>query len=585
MPLTFIIISIISAILITSISYDYNTENIEYDLFRLADESNIRLANHFDFLFNQYLNSIEQLLNDEQVLNWYSDDNFSIEPQIDSIQNILGIYKNNSNGIKGIHLVKSSGEIFSSIQDLDVETRTYLEYAVNQNNQYRKILILPVHKTNYLNSIENNAISLLVPVKYSGSYLGDIVIDISIETIYQHLPGSKYYSESEFIFTSNANEILFINDVEKFKESNFTKLLDEVNKTIDNNVFIYDWNNEKSLVSITKSNLNLYNLITIIPYNQVFSTTENAPNSFLATLFIVSLSILLLAMALSTYFIDPILDLQDLMKEVEMGNFSVRISNVNGKDEIQNLKLSFNNMVKRLDEFFNVVTELKLKEAHLQIKEKEALIQALQSQINPHFLYNSLDIIKSIAYLENVPQIVDMSIGLADFYRYTAKNVSEEVTLRDEISYVKRYLSIIQVRFSKYFQSNIEVAEQYLNYNVVKLMIQPLVENSVKFAIEPNKGRGFIGIKVYDTNRKLIIEISDNGPGIPDEIRNQINNQLATITKEFKIEDINNHNLGISNVHARIVLKYGAEYGVVIGSKNSYGTKISIILPLLNNNI
>ena len=125
------------------------------------------------------------------------------------------------------------------------------------------------------------------------------------------------------------------------------------------------------------------------------------------------------------------------MQKVSRGNLSVRAEIVSGHDDFQQLNRSFNQMVEQLDDLIRTVSELRLQEAHIRLRQKDAVIEALQNQINPHMLYNSLEIIKSMAYLENTDAIIRMSTNLGDVYRYTAKITEKEVPLKEELDHVQ----------------------------------------------------------------------------------------------------------------------------------------------------
>jgi two-component system sensor histidine kinase YesM len=237
-------------------------------------------------------------------------------------------------------------------------------------------------------------------------------------------------------------------------------------------------------------------------------------------------------------------------------------------------------MVSKLDELVTTVSDLKVKEVHMMVREKEAVIEAMQHQINPHFLYNSLDIIKSIAYLEEVPQIVQMTKGLADFYRYTAKTTQDRVTLLDEINYVKHYLSIIHVRFTSGFKSTFNIEPKYYNNCAVKLMLQPIVENAIKYAVESNDGKGCVEISALETNGDLVVTVSDNGPGMSQSRLRWVDSQIRAFDKEEALESIRSKSIGIVSVHARIALMYGDGYGISIDSSQNMGTQVKVKLPL-----
>jgi two-component system sensor histidine kinase YesM len=276
--------------------------------------------------------------------------------------------------------------------------------------------------------------------------------------------------------------------------------------------------------------------------------------------------------------VQPLLHLKNLMRQVENGDVSVRAEVIPGKDEIQQLNRSFNQMTAKLNELIHTVHDLEMKEMHLKLRQKEALIQALQNQINPHLLYNTLEIIKSIAFIEKVPMIEKMAANLASVYRYTSKMPGSEVTLRDELRNLQNYLDIVSIRFAPKFRSKILADEKLMNNRMIKLSIQPIAENSVKYAVEPKNGNAVIVVKAFEEQGDLVVEISDDGNGFSDETLQWLNERLRIVDGQpgqFAQEE----SVGILNVHARIVLNYGIPYGVSIRSISGKGSTVSLRFP------
>jgi two-component system sensor histidine kinase YesM len=219
------------------------------------------------------------------------------------------------------------------------------------------------------------------------------------------------------------------------------------------------------------------------------------------------------------------------------------------------------------------------------ILKKQAEINYLQSQINPHFLYNTLESIRGQAMVEGVDQIAEMTEALANFFRYSISRKGNMVTMEEEIKIVDNYLIIQQYRFNNKFNVTkiLGEATEVLEYYLPKLTIQPIVENAIYHGLETKIGKGNITIRVTITGERMIIHIVDDGIGMPQDKLDVLNMSLNS--GEDSNERINSKMTGIAliNVNRRIKLNFGEKYGITVFSTLGFGTDVEIVLPLILN--
>lgn len=217
------------------------------------------------------------------------------------------------------------------------------------------------------------------------------------------------------------------------------------------------------------------------------------------------------------------------------------------------------------------------------LKEQAELIM-LQSQINPHFMYNTLESIRAMATLEGAAEAPKMVKALADFFRYTISKKDTIVTVQEELKNIEDYLTIQNYRFQNKFVYNREfdTSAPYMNCRVIKMMLQPVVENAIFHGLEPMIGKGAITIRIYLTTKHLRIVIKDNGMGISPENLHKLNEEIL---KNDHVESIERSKYGIAlkNVNQRIRLYFGREYGISIYSKEKIGTEVIISLPIVDD--
>lgn len=220
-----------------------------------------------------------------------------------------------------------------------------------------------------------------------------------------------------------------------------------------------------------------------------------------------------------------------------------------------------------------------------QIYDKQTELTALQSQINPHFLYNTLESIRGQALIDDNMEIARMVEALAAFFRYSISRKGNLVTLRDELANIENYMVIQRYRFNNRFSLEVIVDEEdeaAYDFLIPRLIIQPVVENAIFHGLEEKLEGGKVTIEVIVTEQNLIITISDNGKGIEAEQLEKLNVRIRS--RDIELEDSekkNQRNTGIAlpNIHKRIQLLFGEEYGVNIYSTVGQGTDVEITIP------
>lgn len=286
----------------------------------------------------------------------------------------------------------------------------------------------------------------------------------------------------------------------------------------------------------------------------------------------VALVTLLLATIASWYFtnsiIRPVRKLRSLMRKVEEGELHLRFRS-KSQDEIGELGASFNKMVEEINNLINMVyAEQKSK--------REAELKILQAQIKPHFLYNTLDTIQWMAQDRDAEDIVEIIGALTNLFRIGLSRGNEIISLAEELKHVESYLIIQMARYEGKLLYQIDVPAELRIYSVIKLILQPLVENSIYHGIKSKPGTGQITITARQQENSLVFKVYDEGSGITPERLRQIRLGLENEDKGEK-----DSGYGLFNTHERIRLSYGSSYGISIDSKYGEWTEVTAVLPLV----
>jgi two-component system sensor histidine kinase YesM len=250
----------------------------------------------------------------------------------------------------------------------------------------------------------------------------------------------------------------------------------------------------------------------------------------------------------------------------------------------------FTSAKKFADNVYNIINNLsiaKQKETSMELLQKQAELDALQSNINPHFLYNILDSIRGTAMLEHAEKTAGIIESLSVFFRYTISQSNNIISIEQELRNVNIYVNIQQYRFNNRFSLQVIIDEndsKIMLYKVPKLTLQPLIENAINHGLENIISNGKIIINIYTTQSRILISVSDNGVGMPPEQVRLINKNLQRNqmfnTRTDQASDC--AGIALQNVNNRIKLIYGDNYGLSVSSTVGFGTEVNIVLPLLN---
>jgi len=240
-------------------------------------------------------------------------------------------------------------------------------------------------------------------------------------------------------------------------------------------------------------------------------------------------------------------------------------------------------MIARVSELIQRVYVVGMEKMESELQQKEATIMAMQNQINPHFLYNTLETINSLATVHEVPSINHMSKALADFFRYSIEKQHIEVTLGEELEHVQTYLLIQAERYPE-IEADLSIPEQLKNYSIIKLTLQPLIENVFYHAFVGERDYFFTVTGYEENHLSYVIQIEDNGEGMSAE-------QMSSMMALFQQEDVKEmpemipehlntrHGIGMLNVHFRIRLRFGAPYGIELLHSAWGGLIVRVRLP------
>lgn len=467
-----------------------------------------------------------------------------------------------------IYLFDSTGRVYGNMpyksmrSDIQEQYESFKEVAYGANGRVVIRAMLGVED----NSGQfHNYITLVRSIKELDYYrqLGVIVVDVELDILDEPIQTLNENIGAVTRIVDEDGRIIYDSDNEKVGQLSEMKL-----PAMGEGGEIISWealsDGEESLCFASGCQETDWKIIVSVPKRVVFQEAQNTIRIIRTIAYPVMGLAFFLFILLSLTITRPLKKLVLLLEEVQKENFDVQF-HVRYNDEIAKVGRSFNFMVKRIRQLFTEVYATKL-------LYKQTELNALQSQINPHFIYNTLETISMYAVIHHVPVIYDFTQTFGQILRYSIRDINLPVALEQELNHVKNYVSLLECRFPGKYQLNIEVEEELKKVKVLKLMLQPLVENAISHGLENLKDGGTVTITAVKGQGQIIITVRDNGIGMSPEQLLQLQ-ELLLHPDEIK-EEVH---IGLINVSRRLTLYYGESAHLSLQSEENKGTQVTIL--------
>jgi two-component system sensor histidine kinase YesM len=408
-------------------------------------------------------------------------------------------------------------------------------------------------------------------------YLGIIVVGVSSDYLRSLYANINKVSAGRIVLLDGQNNIMVADDQ---LSENITEFLKKgLLKDTSSFNAAYKYEGSDYISNVRPSGNGKWKILNIITVKELTKSS----NTLKFWIFVTCIVSVLIAMAVAVFISKRITEkIRLLIKNIKIiaqGNFNTRIQ-LESQDEIGVLAAEFNSMAENINNLIQTVYSEQLLKKNAEFKALQSEYNALQAQINPHFLYNTLETISSMAKLKNEPEISMIVYLLADLLRETISEKKSIIFLEQELSYIRNYLEIQKRTYGQKMDFEYDIDEEALVCKVPKFILQPVVENAIVHGLQQKPGKGLILINGFIKDNRLIIEIIDNGIGMKDE-------EVAAILDygddTGKDGDNRHTRIGVRSVDKRIKILYGSEYGLKIFSKPGEGTKIEITLPIIGD--
>ncbi|MFD2333468.1 sensor histidine kinase [Cohnella sp. GCM10020058] len=398
------------------------------------------------------------------------------------------------------------------------------------------------------------------------SPIGYIVFDTNISAIKRQIQDFDQVTKGKTLLVDDRDRVVFDSEGQLTTHDLSADL--SIRKATGNvGAFPYEIEGKKYITTYAKSSLTGWKMFVYIPMAEATRQATVTRNvTLLTSAGFVTLA-LLIAIAISYALTRPLSKIKLLMQEVQTGNLDVSF-NQKYRDEVGLLGRHFNIMVTRIRDLLEEVKET-------QTRKKEAEYAALQSQINPHFIYNTLETIRMKAELNDDEEVADMTFTLGKLLRYGVNHGEQRVSIADELEHLYNYVALQNMRFSNKYTLIVDIPERDLRIPSIKLMLQPVVENAIHHAFKQRTGPGTIQIGVRHEGEQCVFIVTDDGSGMNEdqlkEIRDHVYGRRPLA--------VAGRGIGLRNVHERIKMQFGESYGLRIDSRPGEGTTVELAIP------
>ncbi len=470
--------------------------------------------------------------------------------------------------IDGIYVLGRNGAIFRSSKGTLRKQEFREEEWFKQVIETREELWLAPHPgSDIIQNLDYLTISVVYPVKdrISSRILGVVVVDVRAESLNKIEDNGLVFEGKSYILDED-DKVIYSD------QSNDEEEIDAVNHAFHENQADHTGTADKieiggkaCLYSSMYLSNNGWKTVGIISDRQVYAPFERLRMAIIFAILVFGIIAVIFAWKGADNVSEPIKKVRTTMKQVEKGDFNVQLK-IASQDEVGELAQSFNHMIEK-------IKRLMAQEQESQEKLRYAELKALQSQINPHFLYNTLDSINWMVRMGRNDKVEEMIDALSTFFRISLSKGRHFISIREELIHVEKYIMIQKVRYERIMESEICVPEEFFGYDIIKMTLQPLVENALYHGIKEKGEGGVIRITAEGQGDNIVFCVSDTGLGMSKEKLEKL---------QIMMDQGIDHDpdaYGIINVQKRIHMYFGTEYGLRFESEPGSGTSVYVTIP------
>ncbi|WPP41177.1 sensor histidine kinase [Paenibacillus hunanensis] len=569
-------------LIVTVLFYNRTTTQFHDKLGEIARKNVSQTAGLLDLLLASYDSLSKSISTNADILRLVAEKR-QLPPQVEyanqhAITNMMGTIYFSRDDLVGIHIIGENGKIYDYGNYTTVADPNYAssDWYKQISASTGKMIWLGVFSHSLIDKMEDSPVFAFGRPIFDLNeqhQIGIVLFEAKADTVVDAVGNLKLGPNSQVSIVNGAGHPVAIS----LEANPRPARLPEHLKLPDVPGEVAVQQDGSTLVAASKLDKIDWTIVSTTPSQDLNVELTQTKRYLLIVVTILIIVSALIALIVSRTISSPLARLVRQMKQVENGNFRGMV-NVTSYEEINGLVASFNHMVRRVEE---LIERVKLS----SVSEKNAELHALQSQVNPHFLYNTLDMIYWMLDEKGNDRLGEVVLSLSQMFRYSSHwEGKAEVMLREEVEQIRHYLTIIQMRLEDRLTVEIRIDERWMDLIVPKMLLQPVIENAVKHGLEANRGQGLLVVEAVPDEQYLNIRVSDNGAGMTAETLYNLHRSLLVPENEPQDEAAvaarGRQGIGMQNVHQRLKYMFGDEYGIGIESKPGEGTRVTLRLPL-----
>lgn len=567
-------------VVVSAVIYKVSSDNLEDTSLEFASVFSSQIVADMDDFIEEYDRLTKSMLVDNDIIIHLSQNEElpvteRVNQQMDMRKIMLRLITMKPE-IKTICLLMEDGKLyqFSSEGDLvNHEVLMQQPWLGEVRESREAITLTAVHDCAYYNRNQDGIVFTVGRkiLNRDGAYMGMLLLDLDPSSLVRLSDGfllARNQYNIKISITNSENGVLYDSDVASGR-INWSEAMDE-------DILLYHKKPEDYIILNSETKKGGLSINAVIPRSDLLFKINRVQYVTVLAVFVCILAVGMMSMILSKAITSPIRRLQKRMEEVEDGEYKL-LSSDGANDEIGSLIASYNHMVTKIK---TLIEEVYLGE----IKQRNAKLLALRTQINPHMLYNTLESIRMKALKSGADEVADMVKLLARMFRLALSDPSAVHKIRDEIEYAQAYIKLQNMRFRNMFSLEVEVEEVVLDSGVISMILQPVIENSIEHGFRGWGNPLHMKITgVLDEKGNILLQICDDGKGIPADRVREVNRLLETgissqRTQEVRLEE-GHSSIGLKNIAERIKLRYGEPYYLKLRDDMETGTVVEIYIP------